>query len=69
MKNTDIVTLVICVDVSEKGAKSSNVKECAESGLKHHPTGVIIRSYAATTVLGWAFTLLPRCVVRAKGPS
>ncbi|HNS22425.1 MAG TPA: hypothetical protein PKH24_18105 [Sedimentisphaerales bacterium] len=39
-----------------KGAKSSNVKEYAKSGLNWLQEGVMLRVYAATTLLGWAFT-------------
>lgn len=68
MKNADKLALILCVGTPEKGAKSSNVKEYAESGLNTLQQGVILRAYPVTTVLGWAFTLTHRCVGRARGP-
>lgn len=52
------------MDVLEKGTKSSNVKECANSGLNTLQQGVILCAYTVTTVLGWAFTLTYGWVTR-----
>jgi hypothetical protein len=57
VKNMDTETRVMCVAMLGKGAKSSNVKEYAKSGLNALQQGVITRAHAATTLLGWAFTL------------
>lgn len=66
VKNTDKWARVLCVDMRKKGAKSSNVKKYAKSGLKTLQEGAISRSYVTATTLGGAFTLTYCCVVPAR---
>jgi hypothetical protein len=57
------------VDMPEKRATSSDVKEHAKSGLNTLQQGVTLRAYAVTTVPEWAFTLTYRCVAHVNGPA